>query len=180
GTMQGLAWSADDEELWFAAAKENIDRSLFGISLSGKLRSILYAPAPLGLHDISAAGDVLLSRVSHRRPMIGRFANDSRERDLSWLNWSLPRALSPDGKKLLFVEQHGAPSVNKVCVRLVDGSPPVVLGEGMAMQFSPDEKFILTLIEGNQLALLPVGPGKQKILDTVGLACHWAAWFPDG
>src|SRR5262249_55740275 len=87
GTMQGLAWSTDDEELWFAAAKENIDRSLFGVSLSGKLRSILYAPTPLGLQDISAAGDVLLTRVSHRRSMIIRFADDSRERDLSWLNW---------------------------------------------------------------------------------------------
>src|SRR5262249_61199496 len=113
GTMQGLAWSTDDEELWFAAAKENIDRSLFGVSLSGKLRSILYAPTPLGLQDISAAGDVLLTRVSHRRSMIIRFADDSRERDLSWLNWSVPIAFSPDVKKLLFVEQHGAPTVNK-------------------------------------------------------------------
>lgn len=176
GTLQGLAWSPDGSEVWFAGGKG----SLYAVSLSGRVRAILQAPTSVDLYDVSVAGHVLIGRVSMKRGITAVIADDLREVDLTWLNWSNPRALSPDGKKVLFVEQ-GRPRIsNLVCIRKTDGSPPVQIGQGFAMDISPDWNWALTVTEQAQLVLLPVGIGKQKTLLSEGLECNWAAWFPDG
>ena len=180
GTLQGLAWSPNGTEVWFAGGKGSADTMLYAVSLSGQVRPILEAPTTVVLYDVSTAGHVLISRVTQKRGITAVIAEDSREVDLSYLNWSFPRALSPDGKKLLLVEHGGPRTINTVCIRKTDGSPPVQIGEGHAMDISPDWKWALTVTKQSQLVLLPVGIGKQRILPNEGLGCIWAAWFPDG
>jgi eukaryotic-like serine/threonine-protein kinase len=161
-SIQGIAWSADGAEAWFAATKKSSDRSLYAVSLSGKLRTVFRAPVGLQLHDISSAGHVLISRSEQYRRMVGLFSNRQRELNLTALNWSVPRVLSSDGEKLLFVEQGGPRVSNKVFIRKTDGSPAVQIGEGLAMDISPDWKWALTLTDDGKVILLPAGAGKER------------------
>lgn len=179
-SVQGLAWSTDRTEVWFSAAKQTADRTLYAVSLTGKVRSVLRVPVPLELYDISSTGRVLVSRVNHHRRISGLSLNDTREHDLSWLNWSLPCALSPDGKNLLFMEQGGPLVINRVSIRKIDEFSPVPIGPGQVLDISPDWKWALSLLETRQLVMLPVGIGKQKNVNIGNLDCDWAAWFPDG
>jgi hypothetical protein len=96
---------------------------------------------------------------------------------VSWYGFSIPKALSPDGKTVLLDED------DVVYVRPTDGvSPAVRLGEGIAQDLSPDGKWALALpvISPDHLLLLPTGAGEAKTLDTAGIACHFATFFPDG
>jgi eukaryotic-like serine/threonine-protein kinase len=180
GNLQGLAWSPDGSEVWFAGGKGSDDAMLYAVSHPGRVRPILEAPTTVALYDVSADGHVLISRVTQKRGISAVIAEDAREVDLSYLNWSFPRALSPDGKKLLFVEHGGARISNTVCIRKTDGSPPVQIGDGFAMDISPDWKWALTVTKQSPVVLLPVGIGKQRILPNESLGCTWAGWFPDG
>ena len=49
-------------------------------------------------------GQVLLSRESMEYEMIGRAAGQPAERNLSWLDGSVPVGVSADGSLLLFSE----------------------------------------------------------------------------
>ena len=47
---------------------------------------------------------MLITRDVPRVGMVGLTAGTTKERDLSWLDWSAPKDLSLDGKQLLFTE----------------------------------------------------------------------------
>jgi len=190
-TIQGLAWSPDGREIWFTASESGTDRTLYAISLDGKQRIVARLPGALMLLDIAKDGRVLLVRATWRRELMGISAGDSKQRELSWLDYSYPADLSADGKTLLFDEEGGGGSLEYsksggftygVYVRKTDGSPAVLLGEGAAEALSPDGK--LTVVETQesptQLKLLPTGAGEPKDLthDTVN---HISVrWFADG
>ncbi len=63
------------------------------------------------------------------------------EHELGWFGWSELRDISRDGRKILFEEEGdgGGPNYT-VYLRDTDGSPPVRIGEGVAMAISPDDK----------------------------------------
>jgi hypothetical protein len=52
-----------------------------------------------------------------------------------------------------------------VAMRDMTGSPPVVLGEGMAGDSSPDGKWVAATISYNQLLLLPAGAGTVRWIE---------------
>ena len=110
-------------------------------------------------------------------------AGATREKDLSWLDWSLPVDISRDGNTVLFDEQgeEGGPTYT-VAVRDMQGSPPIPLGEGMAGDFSPDGKWVITTVSYTQLMLLPTGAGTIKRIDRDGIQQyrHGIHWMPDG
>jgi len=61
--------------------------------------------------------------------IIGRPPGSDRDRDLSLLDWSLVRDLTPDGKLLLFDETgEGGGARHALYMRNTDGSPAVQLG----------------------------------------------------
>jgi hypothetical protein len=63
-------------------------------------------------------------------------ADTSGERDLSWLDLTVPLAISPDGKQVLLDEQSKqAGSDYWVGLRNMDGSSPVRLGDGWGVPF---------------------------------------------
>jgi hypothetical protein len=154
----GLAW-ASDTEVWFTATRPGQGAPhLNAASLSGVERTIYRAPDWLVLHDISAAGRVLLSRNSIRIAMSCRGPGDAGERDLTWQLASSVRALSTDGAILIFEDELGAaPSGNpRLFRRSMDASPAVPIGEGVGGTLSPDGRWVLAR-SGEHLVLLPMG-----------------------
>ncbi len=131
--IRGVAWSGDGGEVWFTATRAGAENSLWAVSLSGALRSVFRAPGSLALHDIAPDGRVLMS-VQKRRPVLyGLVAGESKERDLSWLDYGVAVEISADGRTLLFQEQgEGGGAEYSAYIRGMDGSLPVRLGKGAA------------------------------------------------
>jgi serine/threonine protein kinase len=190
-TVQGLAWSPDGNEVWFTASKTGTDRTLYAVTLDGKERMVLRLPGALMLLDIAKDGRILLMRASWRRELIGVTDSDSKEHELSWLDYSYPADLSADGKTLLFDEEGGGGALSysksgglsyAVYIRKTDGSPAVLLGEGGARALSPDGKSVVAVTQDSptQLKLLTTGAGEPKELTKDNVNHAFAHWFPDG
>ena len=180
---EGLAWSPKGDEIWFTATSAGEDRVLYAVRPSGRLRTLLRIPGGLTLHDIASDGRVLLCLDNERVGMKGA-REAAGESDLSWLGWTVPEAISPDGKWVLFSEQ-GEPAGNSyiVAMRNFDGSAPIRLGEGNAFGFSPDGKWVAATPagKGTQVTLLPTGAGQPKKVEVSGLeVVGGATLFPDG
>ena len=152
-TIQGLAWSPNGKEIWFTASKSGVDRTLYAVTLDGKERMVLRLTGALMLFDIWKDGRVLMMRASWRRELVGMVAGETKQRDLSWLDYSYPAGLSADGKTLLFDEEGGGGSLAysksgglsyAVYIRKTDGSPAILLGEGGALALSPDGKSVIS------------------------------------
>ncbi len=180
----GLAWSPSGDEIWFTATEAGANRSLYAVSLAGKLRVVTRVPGGLKLHDISRSGRVLLTRESPRVGILGMLQGDTRERDMSFLDYSFAADVSGDARSLLFDEEGEAGGANyTVYLRKADGSPPVRLGEGNALALSPDGKWALSILPApnSPFRLLPTGTGEHRDLSISGISIEQAAtWFPDG
>ncbi|MDQ6891762.1 MAG: protein kinase [Acidobacteriota bacterium] len=171
--LTGLAWSPRGDEVW-SSGRGSIDAT----SLSGKTRTVWMVPLAF-LMDISRDGRLLCSVNSSRREIVGVSPRDG-ERNLSWLNWSFPKGLSPDGRTVLFEEQNVVPP--GVYLRNLDGSPAVRIAEGGASGFSPDGRWALTAKDPTaaKFTLVPTGAGEPKPLPAGDLNVQSATWFPDG
>ena len=183
GSAQGLAWSARGDEIWFSAAKAGERRDLVAVDLHGRERKLLQIPGGLTLQDISPEGRVLLTVDNERYGV--RALTTSGERDLSWLDLTLPLAISPDGKQVLLDEQSKqAGSDYWVGLRNIDGGSPVRLGDGWGGTFSPDGKWTATSLDSvpESIFLLPIGAGERKELRHPGISTYSYAvwWMPDG
>jgi Tol biopolymer transport system component len=180
---EGLAWSPRGNEVWFSATDAGLQRRIYAVDMLGNLHLTFRAPGGVTLEDIAPDGRLLLTRDEHRAGIMGLATGETRERDLSWLDWSLPIDLSPDGTQVVFDEEgeQGGPSYT-VAVRDLRGSPPVPLGEGMAGGFSPDGKWVAATINYAQLVLLPTGAGTARHLDPGDIQqySHPVLWLPDG
>jgi dipeptidyl aminopeptidase/acylaminoacyl peptidase len=135
------------------------------------------------LHDVWRDGRVLLARDNVRREVTGLSAGENKERDLTWLDWSLPADLSADGRTLLLDEAgEGGGAAYSVYLRRTDGSPAVRLGEGIALALSPDQKWVIStpLRSPEELILLPTKAGEPKLLTKDGINHFQARWFADG
>jgi Tol biopolymer transport system component len=182
-STQGLAWSPDGTRIYFTAFRTEAARCLFSVTLNGELRPVFQTPGHLILQDISRNGDLLIVHGHERLRMQHTGPGDTTSRDLSWLDWSLVRDISRDGRFVLFDETGvGGGENHSVYMRDVDGSPAVRLGDGMMPRLSPDGRWaVAKLYDPNRpLFLLPIGAGEVRSVPTVGLSCHAAAWFPDG
>ncbi len=164
-SVQGLAWSPGGEEIWFTASPSGPMRALYGVTLSGRLRQIARVPGAIRLHDVTKDGRVLVTRESIENGVFALAPGATRERDLSWLEYSSARDISADGKTVLFEEQSAPAGPNyAVCVRGTDGSPVIRLGEGLASAISHDGKWVLSKLPppGEPYVLLPTGPGEPR------------------
>ncbi len=179
----GLAWSPSGDEVWFTATATGFSRSLRGVSLSGKLRELLSAPGTLTLHDVGAGGRALISRDAMRSGAIGLAPGESKERDLSWQDWTVPQAISEDGKLMLFVEAGEAGGGEyAVFTRDTNGGPAVRLGQGSPRALSPDGQWALVLRQNMSppdFVLLPTGVGQQRALPTGNVIPSFAQFLPD-
>ncbi len=188
---QGLAWTPDGQEVWFTASELGLFHYTTAVNLSKQMRLVTRVPGSLVIFDIWKDGRVLLARADRRREVMGLSAGSSKERDMSWLDYSYPADISADGKTLLFDEEGIGGGVQygnvqdltyAVYIRSTDGSPAVRLGEGGATALSPDQKYVIIYTPNSpaQLRLLPTGAGETKSLTNDSINHQWARWFPDG
>jgi eukaryotic-like serine/threonine-protein kinase len=182
-SIQGLAWSPRGEEIWFTATRTGGDRSLYAVDLSGKTRILARVPGELTLPDVGKDGNVLLTRGIDRAGIVGLAPGETKERDLSWLDWSTPGDLSADGKSVLFSEagEGGGPKY-AVYLRKTDGSPAVRLGEGTGTALSPDGKWAVARPNTSPapIFLLPTGVGEARPLSQDSMNHVRVRWLADG
>ncbi len=172
GSEDGLAWSPDGSEIWFTAAERGYDRSLRGVTLSGRLRKILTAAGGLTLQDVASDGRVVASFDNERVAMDWSGKDPNKVQDLTWYNWTIAKDISRDGQWVLFEESSEPAGSNyAVGIRNIDGSPPIRLGDGGVGGLSPDGKWAIAISPDapDHLRLLPVGPGQPREIPLPGL-----------
>ncbi|HEX7078272.1 MAG TPA: protein kinase [Candidatus Eisenbacteria bacterium] len=181
-SARGLAWSPTSKEIVFTAFRTGVGRSLYAVSLDGTERPILEVPGHMTLLDVSRQGAGLVVLENERARTQFLAAGESLARDLTWLDWTLVRALSPDGARILFDETGvGGGELHSVYLRGTDGSPAVRLGDGACFDLSPDGQWALAGVghSPGRLDLLPCGAGSARTIPTEGIDVHHAVWFPD-
>jgi len=161
-SIQGLAWAPGGKEVWFTGTKSAGNRALYAASRSGELRLVYRQTGSLTLADVSSKGEVLLVDEDLRLGIVSRAPGEPAERDSSYLDFSAVRALSSDGKLVLFDEaSEGGGEEGSIFLRKTDGSPPVRLGAGFSMAFSPDGKSVLAGTPRDLLEL-PTAAGRVR------------------
>ncbi len=138
----------------------------------------------LTIQDTSRDGRVLMTDEMRRLGLSALPPGKTKERELSWLDWSRPVGLSADGKTVLFFEsgEGGGPGYS-VYVRGTDGSPAVRLGEGNSLALSPDGTWALAVLHkltDPQYVLYPTEAGQPRSLPLEGLRATAARFLPDG
>jgi hypothetical protein len=173
----------DSSEIWFSAVEVGADRLIHAVTPAGSLRRVFSVPGAADVMDISRTGTVLIAQGDERLHMSMRDRSGSVSRDLSWLDWSLIRDVTPDGTRIMFDETGaGGGRDHAVYIRETDGSPAVRLGDGVAIALSPDGRWALSALGSvpTSLQLLPIGAGETQPVPVAGLEVQWADWFPDG
>ncbi len=180
-SVEGLAWTPNGKEVWYSAVPAGAARSIYALNLSGKERLIYRSPGGLTIHDISRTGLVLLTADKARIGISALPPGETRERSLSWFDWSLLADMSPDGKSILFSETGEAMGGNySIFLRKTDGSPAVRLGEGGLAALSPDGQWVISEVGSPaKLVLLPTGVGEPRELSDNKTEHFNASWTPD-
>jgi Tol biopolymer transport system component len=186
-SAQGVSWTPSGSEVWFTAARSGNARALHAVDLDGRSRVVRTGIARLRLHDISPDGRVLVTAESTRVGIMALPPGEPRERDLSWLDWSIARDVSDDGRLLLFNESgEGGGAHYGVYLRAMDGAPAVRLLDGSGIAISPDGRWVLATRPSaasppSGLLAVPTGAGEIISLPR-GPARYqqWGTWFPDG
>ena len=184
-SVQGIAWSPDGNEIWFTASDAGSDRRLWAVNRSGKRRFIAASPGEMTLQDISKAGQVLFLHGRQQIGVLALAAGETRERDLSAMDWSRAPILSHDGKTLVYTEEGegGGPGYSVFMAKTDGSSTPTRLGEGEAMAISSDGKWVLAglvRLTPIELILLPTGAGEPRRLKTAGLNVELVGSFLPG
>ncbi|MGH9602241.1 MAG: hypothetical protein ACRD24_07600, partial [Terriglobales bacterium] len=184
GSQQGLAWHPSGKEIWFTASELGPSMSLRAVTLEGQERVVLRTAGRLKLHDIAPDGRVLLTREAWRNRVVAHTDGQSRPLDLTWLDGTGVSDISRDGSTILCDEWSAAAGpMYAVCLRKLDSSPPVRLGQGGGGRFSPDGNWALIRypVSPVRYALLPIGPGEARELPLSNVApVGLGVWFPDG
>jgi Tol biopolymer transport system component len=180
-SVQGILWSPAGDEIWFTASDSGSAANLRGVTLAGKVRTIINVPGGMWLQD--ARGGTTLMTTNQARLGIRAMPPQGKEEvDLGWFGWSLPRDISRDGKKVLFEEEAegGGPNYT-VFLRDTDGSPPVRIGEGTGEAISPDNKWVITKpAKGGPLSVVPTGAGEARQLTHDNISYGAVRYLPDG
>jgi hypothetical protein len=192
---KGLAWSPDGSEVWFTAGGPGrggtgivgARKALLAVSLAGKERLLVRAAGDLALLDVSPDGRALMAHGRTREEARGRLAGDDEERDLTYLDGTIPMGISADGRAILFQEAGQSGGLKNASFLFRVGDPgPVRLGEGMAVALSPDGRFAIVQEgdfhqSGNRLFLLSAGSESRRELSRGPIDSYaGAAWLPDG
>ncbi len=181
-----LFWTPDGREIWFRSFDTNDLGTIYGLSLSGKLRVIARLPGQVALHDVSRTGHALISTDATRIGILGVAPGEEVEKDLSVLDASEVISISDDGGMILADAEgsSGGPQ-GSVYLGHTDGSPPIRLADGKAFSLSPDGKWISGYTTKDavkrRFVLLPTGTGEEKEITVPGLVNQSgviAGWLP--
>jgi hypothetical protein len=177
-SLEGIAWAGS--EVLFTASAVGADNSLGALSLDGRVRPVLSGMGRLVVHDAAPDGRVLLERTSLRAEVLYRGPGAPEDRELSWLDFTAVEAIAPDGGAILFYESgQGGGKGYSTFLRKADGSAPLRVGSGRALDLSPDGRWVLSVNVDTRdhLDLTPTGPGEERDVRLAGLATHEEAGF---
>jgi Tol biopolymer transport system component len=181
-STEGLAWSSNGSEIWFTGSADGARQDLWAVTLDRSMRLVHRQSGSIAIRDVSPAGKVLITNMEWRQKMMFRGPSDTRERELSWLDWSLPMDISPDGKLIVFSETgEGVAGSQVVYLRDTSGAPAAKLGPGAMSTFSPDGQTVVSVDQSNsEITLYPVGPGRPKRIAPKGYTIANAGLLEDG
>jgi DNA-binding winged helix-turn-helix (wHTH) protein len=164
-SIGGLAWTPNGTEVWFTAAKDSFASSIHALTLDGHERLVSHTGETMYLQDISRDGRVLVAHGRVTAEAWGRIAPDHAEREYSWLDGTSGVRLSRDGRLFVFSEPlEGGGAEGRAYLRQTDGSPAVPIGEGIALDISPDGKWVACLSDRH--------PWQLRLVPTVGGNAH--------
>jgi DNA-binding winged helix-turn-helix (wHTH) protein/Tol biopolymer transport system component len=176
-SASGLAWTPSGREIWFTASKSAAQRSLYAVSLDGKLRQISDTPASLRLFDISPRGSVLVSVDEMTGSMFAGLFGTTEEQDVTQFDMPGVLGLSHDGKQLLFVESGdaGGPHYTTMLFDFSAHSARTVV-QGRPLAISPDGRSALVLDprDDRNLALVNLESRASRRISGANLHYQWA------
>jgi Tol biopolymer transport system component len=180
-SLEGIVWSPRGDEIWFTSSATGSATNPRAVTLSGKVRTITNVPGGVWLED-QRNGTALMITHQERIGIRGMAPGAKEEKELGWFGWSIAYDISRDGHKILFEEEGdgGGPNYT-VFLRDTDGSPPVRIGEGLALGISPDGKWAVTRAsKGGPLILVPTGAGGARTLTHDAVSYGGVRFLPDG
>ena len=183
----GVAWSPDGREIWYAAAppETTAGRVVFAVTPAGKSRVVSHVPGYSVVWDIAADGRLLMSNESISAAQMVASPPSAPERDVSAMGWATYGALSADGRTILFGESGYATGGDYlVFFRRLDGSEAVEIGEGQAIGVTPDGKYAIAFLprQPTKLRVLATRAGESGTLDVAPVSVDRAliSWMPGG
>ncbi len=198
--LEGLAWNPKGTEIWFTAYNAGESQTLRAVDLKGRERLILNAPVNMTLHDISPAGELLMTRLFELQEIVAAQPPGDYERNVTTMGRSLLRDVSADGSKFVLIFFGESTGANfSTYLSHADGTPSVLLGPGYGHALSPDGRWVFaSRYDPSELVLLPTGPedvrkmaitnlmfierdslGSEKSRSISNLDVTAASWLPD-
>jgi sugar lactone lactonase YvrE/tRNA A-37 threonylcarbamoyl transferase component Bud32 len=182
--LEGLAWDPDGRSVLFSGSTQNGNYQVQRAGIGSSARLVLPSPGNLILHDVAKVGGWLVTRDDQSYRILVHPPGSAGVKDMSWLDYSIGPIISADGRLLAFTDQSSlADSLYSVMVRKTDGSPVVRLGEGVAHEISPDNRWVIGELSTAplQFMLYPTGAGESRRLTWAGLeTVNSVDFFPDG
>ena len=124
---------------------------------------------------------MLISHGARRAAITVRAPGAADETELGWMDYSILKDLSADGRQILFSEQGagGGPGY-AAYLRSTDGAPAVRLGKGDPHSISNDGQWVLAAdLATNTLNLLPTGAGQPRAIANHGMTQYpWSGFLP--
>jgi eukaryotic-like serine/threonine-protein kinase len=184
GTLMRVVWSPDGREIWFTGYGEGIG-GITAVTLDGRIRHLYSASGLPLIDDVAQNGDALVTTAQPRMRMetSTRSEGEAGAIDLSCLDWTLLRDITPDGSMVLFDETGaGAGHTPGIFVRSTDGSPPIRLGDGVCASISPDGRSVLGAQQNSEgrPSIIPIGAGQTRYVPTGDLSVNFGEWMPNG
>ena len=124
-----------------------------------------------------------MTNESARLGILALGPGEAKERELSWLDYSLVTDIRSDGSKILITESgEGGGASYSAYLRGFDGTPAVRLGDGSTEAFSPDGAWAIAITHTAtpQIHMLPTSVGEPRALSHDGLDVFNADFLPDG
>jgi Tol biopolymer transport system component/tRNA A-37 threonylcarbamoyl transferase component Bud32 len=162
----GVAWAPSDGEIWYSALENDNTWSIFAVNpSSARARIVTRAPRRLMLHDVAADGRALISHETDTLDLGGKLRGDSSDHAIPCMLASVAADIAPDGSSLLALDYGN--SIGYVAMSYRSDGSSVKLGDGWPGGFSPDGKWIVSIVPSQpmKLLLLPVGIGQSRSLE---------------
>lgn len=178
GGSWGAVWAPDGETIRFSHGS-----ALHAVRPGSAARPLLTLSQAVRLNDIDDRGRMLVAPADIRREMLVH-PRGREELDLSWLAWTTPQQLSPDGRHILFEEgDFGSEEGYPIFLRDSSGGAPLPVGTGAIIALSPDARWVATLKypfdDDRYLEIIPTGPGVPRRVDLgdVEMIARTGAWL---
>ena len=169
-TCWGLDWNPLTGEVWFTGYQGSRNL-LWAVTTGGRRREVYTFPEQLVLQSIQPESNRCLLTSRQQRGVLMVRSDATPGRDMSWLGYTRITDLSPDRKRLLFVDVGPTARSSGAYIRSIDGGDAVKLSDWEPGRFSPDGSWIvgITTTSPTQLALFPVEAGASAVLKTPGM-----------